>query len=163
MTTQREILIPVLYLTSDARILLSEILNFSNFKIIDNVSKNFHLLPLALMILSLKSTGMRFLRKQGCRIYWHDLKRCAITWILDNGYSDRDLINLGIQYTPSMIDRYYKHDSNKVLMKWQNGMRSIQWPPCRKNRLRPPRFSNINRVRFSITVCKRKFYIIADF
>jgi len=52
--------------------------------------------------------------------HWHDLKHCAITWILDNGYTDRDIKNLGIQYTPSMIDRYYKHDANKVLMKWQS-------------------------------------------
>ncbi len=52
--------------------------------------------------------------------HWHDLKHCAITWILDNGYSDRDLKNLGIQYTPSMIDRYYKLDAEKVLTKWQS-------------------------------------------
>lgn len=51
--------------------------------------------------------------------HWHDLKHCAITWMLDNGYSDRDLKNLGIQYTPAMIDRYYKHDANKVLAKWK--------------------------------------------
>jgi integrase len=50
---------------------------------------------------------------------FHDLKHDAITWMLDNGYSERDLKNLGIQYTSTMIDRYYKHDASKVLKKWQ--------------------------------------------
>jgi len=52
---------------------------------------------------------------------WHDLKHCAITWILDNGYSERDLKNLGIQYSPEMINRYYFFDANKVLEKMKNG------------------------------------------
>jgi integrase len=52
--------------------------------------------------------------------HWHDLKHCAITWMLDNGYTERDIKNLGIQYTPSMIDRYYHHDAEKVLFKWRN-------------------------------------------
>jgi integrase len=51
---------------------------------------------------------------------WHDLKHCAITWILDNGYSERDIKNLGIQYDSKMIDRYYNRDATKVLLKWQN-------------------------------------------
>jgi integrase len=50
---------------------------------------------------------------------WHDLKHCAITWMLDSGYSERDLKNLGIQYSPTMIDRYYHADANKVLTKWK--------------------------------------------
>lgn len=54
---------------------------------------------------------------------WHDLKHCAITWILDSGYSDRDLKNLGIQYAPAMIDRYYHTDANKVLSKWRDSCR----------------------------------------
>jgi integrase len=52
---------------------------------------------------------------------WHDLKHTSITWMLDNGYTDRDLKNLGIQYSFNMIDRYYQHDANKVLSKWKNG------------------------------------------
>lgn len=51
--------------------------------------------------------------------HWHDLKHCAITWVLDNGYTERDLKNLGIQYTDAMIDRYYKHDANKVLERYK--------------------------------------------
>lgn len=51
--------------------------------------------------------------------HWHDLKHCAITWMLDAGYTDRDLKNLAIQYSTKMIDRYYKHDANKVLSKWK--------------------------------------------
>jgi integrase len=51
--------------------------------------------------------------------HWHDLKHCAITWMLDNGYSERDLKNLGIQYSPAMIDRYYHADASKVLTKWK--------------------------------------------
>lgn len=51
--------------------------------------------------------------------HWHDLKHCAITWMLDNGYSERDLRNLGIQYSPAMINRYYHTDAAKVLSKWK--------------------------------------------
>ena len=50
---------------------------------------------------------------------WHDLKHCAITWMLDNGYTERDLRNLGIQYSPAMINRYYHTDAAKVLLKWK--------------------------------------------
>lgn len=56
--------------------------------------------------------------------HWHDLKHCAITWIIDGGYSERDLMNLGIQYSQSMINRYYKNDANKVLNKWKAGKES---------------------------------------
>lgn len=63
--------------------------------------------------------------------HWHDLKHCAITWILDNDHSDRDLKNLGIQYSPAMIDRYYKHDANKVLTKWKSkGIKEVVAPKC---------------------------------
>jgi len=31
--------------------------------------------------------------------HWHDLKHCAITYLMDNGYSELDLRNCGIQYT----------------------------------------------------------------
>ncbi|MBN1575301.1 MAG: tyrosine-type recombinase/integrase [Chitinispirillaceae bacterium] len=51
---------------------------------------------------------------------WHDLKHCAITWMLDNGYTERDLRNLGIQYSPAMINRYYHTDAAKVLSKWKS-------------------------------------------
>ena len=51
--------------------------------------------------------------------HWHDLKHCAITWMLDNGYTERDLRNLGIQYSPAMINRYYHTDAAKVLSKWK--------------------------------------------
>jgi integrase len=50
---------------------------------------------------------------------FHDLKHCAITWMLDAGYSERGLKNLGIQFSDKMIDRYYKHDANKVLEQWK--------------------------------------------
>jgi integrase len=50
---------------------------------------------------------------------WHDLKHCAITSLLDNGYTERDLMNLGIQYDQKMINRYYKKDANKVLEKFK--------------------------------------------
>ena len=51
---------------------------------------------------------------------WHDLKHCAITWMLDSGYTERDLQNLGIQYSPAMINRYYLTDAQKVLSKWKS-------------------------------------------
>jgi hypothetical protein len=52
---------------------------------------------------------------------WDDLKHCAITWMVDNGYSERDLKNLEIQYSPAMVDRYYHADANRVLSKWRAG------------------------------------------
>ena len=45
---------------------------------------------------------------------WHDLKHCAITFLLDNGYSELDLKNCGIQYSKKMIDRYYHFDAAKA-------------------------------------------------
>jgi len=53
-------------------------------------------------------------------LHFHDLKHCAVTWMLDNGYTERDLKNLGIQYSPAMINRYYHTDAGKVLAKWKN-------------------------------------------
>jgi integrase len=51
-------------------------------------------------------------------MHWHDLKHCAIiTWMIDSGYTERDLKNLGIQYSVEMIDRYYHRDASKVLAK----------------------------------------------
>jgi integrase len=52
--------------------------------------------------------------------HFHDLKHCSETWMIDSGYTERDLKNLGIQYSQKMIDRYYKHDAEKVLKKWEN-------------------------------------------
>lgn len=51
---------------------------------------------------------------------FHDLKHCAITWMIDHDFNERDLKNLGIQYTSTMIDRYYKHDATKAVKKWKN-------------------------------------------
>ena len=34
--------------------------------------------------------------------------------MLDTGYTERDLRNLGIQYSPAMINRYYHTDAGKV-------------------------------------------------
>jgi integrase len=60
------------------------------------------------------------LRNAGIKdFHWHDLKHNAITWILDNGYAERDLKSLGIQYDNKMIFRYYHKDANKVLEVWK--------------------------------------------
>jgi integrase len=62
---------------------------------------------------------------------WHDIKHCAITWVLDSGYPERDLKNLGIQYSSAMIDRYYHHDAEKVLVKWKAMTnKELVVPPC---------------------------------
>lgn len=50
---------------------------------------------------------------------WHDLKHCAITWMLDAGFKELDLRNLGIQYSPAMIERYYHNDAQKAMNTWQ--------------------------------------------
>ena len=64
-------------------------------------------------------------------LVWHDLKHCAITWMLDNGYTERDLKNLGIQYSPAMIDRYYHIDADKVLVKWKTARKNeVVAPEC---------------------------------
>ena len=56
--------------------------------------------------------------------HWHDLKHVAITWMLDNGFQEIDLKNLGIQYTPEMIERYYHREAEKARKKWRkiNGL-----------------------------------------
>jgi integrase len=57
-------------------------------------------------------------------VHWHDLKHCAITSMLDNGYSFLDLENLGIQFDTEMIKRYYHFDAGKVLLKQKSGQKS---------------------------------------
>jgi integrase len=49
--------------------------------------------------------------------HWHDLKHCAITSMMDEGYNEHDLRGLGIQFSPAMIARYYHHDVDEVLLK----------------------------------------------
>jgi len=50
---------------------------------------------------------------------WHDLKHCAVTWMLDNGFSELDLKNLGIQYDARMIKVYYHKDAFKAMGPWE--------------------------------------------
>jgi len=45
---------------------------------------------------------------------WHDLKHCAITFLLDHGYTKMDLQQCGIQYSEAMINRYYHFDADKA-------------------------------------------------
>ena len=52
------------------------------------------------------------------KLTWHDLKHCSITWMLDNGFSELDLKNLGIQYSADMIARYYHKDAEKARGAW---------------------------------------------
>ena len=46
--------------------------------------------------------------------HFHDLKHCAITFLLDHGYSELDLENCGIQFSKEMIKRYYHYDATKA-------------------------------------------------
>lgn len=46
--------------------------------------------------------------------HFHDLKHCAITYLLDHGYSRQDLKQCGIQYSDKMIDKYYHFDADKA-------------------------------------------------
>lgn len=46
--------------------------------------------------------------------HFHDLKHCAITFLLDNGYTREHLKDCGIQYTDEMIDRYYHFNAGKA-------------------------------------------------
>lgn len=46
--------------------------------------------------------------------HWHDLKHCAITFLLDHGYTKMDLQQCGIQYSEAMINRYYHFDADKA-------------------------------------------------
>ena len=59
---------------------------------------------------------------------WHDLKHCAITFMIDAGYSILDLKNLGIQFSAEMVERYYNFSAKKVIGKY----RSIQKNPLEK-------------------------------
>jgi integrase len=45
---------------------------------------------------------------------FHDLKHCAITYLLDHGYTERDLKQCGIQYSIAMINRYYHFSADKA-------------------------------------------------
>lgn len=45
---------------------------------------------------------------------FHDLKHCAITYLLDHGYTERDLKQCGIQYSTAMINRYYHFNADKA-------------------------------------------------
>jgi len=59
-------------------------------------------------------------------LHFHDLKHVAITYMLDHGYTVRDLQNLGIQFSEDMINRvYYNYGADKVLQKMnKNGCSS---------------------------------------
>lgn len=59
------------------------------------------------------------LKAKAADFHFHDLKHCAITWMLDSGFSELDLRNLGIQYDGKMIARYYHRDASKVADKWK--------------------------------------------
>ena len=50
---------------------------------------------------------------------FHDLKHCAVSWMLDNGFRELDLRNLGIQYSSVMVRRYYHEDADKALETWR--------------------------------------------
>lgn len=59
-------------------------------------------------------------RKAGIEDFrFHDLKHCGITWMRDNGFTELDFENLGIQYSLAMIRRYYKQDARKAVAKWK--------------------------------------------
>lgn len=47
--------------------------------------------------------------------HWHDLKHCAVTSVLDGGLPVLNLKTLGIQFNEKMVERYYHHDSMKVV------------------------------------------------
>jgi hypothetical protein len=57
------------------------------------------------------------LRRAGIRdFHFHDFKRIATTFMIDNGYSADELIDLGIYASRDMIDRCYKkRDAMTVL------------------------------------------------
>jgi integrase len=52
-------------------------------------------------------------------LHTHDLKHCAISFMMDKGFRELDLRNLGIQYSADMVRRYYHEDSDKALETWQ--------------------------------------------
>ncbi len=48
--------------------------------------------------------------------HFHDLKHCAITWMLEEGgYTREDLKSLGIQYNDKAIDRYRNYDADRTI------------------------------------------------
>lgn len=50
--------------------------------------------------------------------HFHDLKHVAVTAMLDEGWTERDFMNLGIQFSPDLLKKcYYKKDAFKVLEK----------------------------------------------
>ena len=49
---------------------------------------------------------------------WHDLKHCAITFMIDAGYTTLDLKILGIQFSAEMVERYYNFSAKKVIGKY---------------------------------------------
>ena len=53
--------------------------------------------------------------------HFQDLRHVAITLMLDMGYTEQDLMNLGIHYSVSMIHRYYHKDAEKVINKREPG------------------------------------------
>ncbi len=69
-----------------------------------------------------KVTGLTF----------HDIKHCAITWMMDNGYTELQLRNLGIQYTQKMIQLYYHEDPEKSMGTWEKIQEkaSVVAPAC---------------------------------
>jgi len=79
-----------------------------------------------------KRTGYKrhwawILKKADIRdFHWHDMKHCALTWAMDNGCTERDVKNLGWQYTDAMIDRYYHADASKVLAKFKGKLTGLQ-------------------------------------
>jgi len=52
--------------------------------------------------------------------HWHDLKHCAITYMVDAGYTILDLKNLGIQFSEEMVERYYNFSAKKVIGKYRS-------------------------------------------
>lgn len=49
---------------------------------------------------------------------FHDLRRCAGTYMLQNGFSERDLVDLGLWKTVQMISRYYHGSAYRVMEKY---------------------------------------------
>ena len=50
--------------------------------------------------------------------HWHDLKHCAITWMLTHGFTRDDLKKLGIQFTDECIEIYDQSGPEDVQSRW---------------------------------------------
>lgn len=50
---------------------------------------------------------------------FHDLRRCAGTWMLRNGFSERDIIDLGLWKSLQMVYRYYHGDAFRIIDRYQ--------------------------------------------